>query len=225
IGGGAGWASCAISGSATAAVRIRQARARIAGRPPAISSDSTSSTVRPGRTTAALTRTSPVGSGPRISTASRVRWLGPGIEDSVRSTARVISADGGPACWVCGVHRPSVSGVAMKTSGSSVGRKKASLPSSPASAGMIAIVRDGAANRGGRMAERELGDAATDAVTGALVRDEPPGPVLDVATRIAQIADDLRALAGNGLHYGTNPYDIERYHRIQRLSAELLSTV
>lgn len=71
------------------------------------------------------------------------------------------------------------------------------------------------------MAERESGDAATE----ALVRDEPPGSVVDPATRIAQIADDLRALAANGLHYGTNPYDIERYHRIQRLSAELLSMV
>lgn len=47
----------------------------------------------------------------------------------------------------------------------------------------------------------------------------------DVATRIGEIAEELRALAANGLHYGTNPYDIERYRHIQRLGAELLATV
>jgi 8-oxo-dGTP pyrophosphatase MutT (NUDIX family) len=59
------------------------------------------------------------------------------------------------------------------------------------------------------------------------VTDFPP-PGLDqpdIAGRIGQIADELRSLARNGLHYGTNPYDIERYQRIQRLSAELMASV
>lgn len=35
------------------------------------------------------------------------------------------------------------------------------------------------------------------------------------------IADQLRALANNGLHFTDDPYQIERFHKVLRLSAEL----
>jgi ADP-ribose pyrophosphatase YjhB (NUDIX family) len=41
--------------------------------------------------------------------------------------------------------------------------------------------------------------------------------------RLAQIADQIRAMSNNGLHYSTSPYDIDRYERLLKLSAELLS--
>ena len=76
-----GWSSAGIGGicvgEATAggrsssASRTRQARARTATRPPADSSASTSSTLRPDRATRLATLTSPTGTGPRISTAIR----------------------------------------------------------------------------------------------------------------------------------------------------------
>jgi ADP-ribose pyrophosphatase YjhB (NUDIX family) len=50
-------------------------------------------------------------------------------------------------------------------------------------------------------------------------------PVTDAGTRVAQIADELRALAQNGLHYSTNDYDRERFHRTMELAAELLALV
>ena len=77
---------------------MRQARARIIARPPALSSASTSSTARPGRMTPLLTRTSPVGTGPRMSTLIRPMMAGPSMVDGSRSMARVSRADGGPAC-------------------------------------------------------------------------------------------------------------------------------
>jgi ADP-ribose pyrophosphatase YjhB (NUDIX family) len=43
----------------------------------------------------------------------------------------------------------------------------------------------------------------------------------DLGPRLARMADELRALAANGLVYGRDPYDIERYHRVRRLAAEL----
>jgi ADP-ribose pyrophosphatase YjhB (NUDIX family) len=45
------------------------------------------------------------------------------------------------------------------------------------------------------------------------------------ATRIAQLADELRALAANGIHYRVNEYDLGRYQRVQAIAAELLSQV
>ncbi|MCC6454147.1 MAG: NUDIX hydrolase N-terminal domain-containing protein [Caldilineaceae bacterium] len=43
------------------------------------------------------------------------------------------------------------------------------------------------------------------------------------AGRLVQIADQIRAMANNGLFYGKDPYDIDRYQRLLRLAAELLS--
>ena len=44
-------------------------------------------------------------------------------------------------------------------------------------------------------------------------------------SQIASIADELRAIAGNGLHYGRDPYDLERYRRLRELAASLLHLV
>ena len=46
-----------------------------------------------------------------------------------------------------------------------------------------------------------------------------------VTARLAQIADEIRAMSNNGLHYGTSPYDIDRYQRLLKISAELLGMV
>jgi ADP-ribose pyrophosphatase YjhB (NUDIX family) len=40
---------------------------------------------------------------------------------------------------------------------------------------------------------------------------------------LAQIADQIRAMSHSGLHYGKNPYDNDRYERLLKLAAELLS--
>ncbi|HKP54151.1 MAG TPA: NUDIX hydrolase N-terminal domain-containing protein [Chloroflexia bacterium] len=45
----------------------------------------------------------------------------------------------------------------------------------------------------------------------------------DAGTRITEIADHLRALATNGLHWAKNEYDHARYDKLLTLSAELLS--
>jgi ADP-ribose pyrophosphatase YjhB (NUDIX family) len=42
-------------------------------------------------------------------------------------------------------------------------------------------------------------------------------------TRIVQLADELRALAANGIHYHVNEYDLGRYQHIQRIAAQLLA--
>jgi 8-oxo-dGTP pyrophosphatase MutT (NUDIX family) len=47
----------------------------------------------------------------------------------------------------------------------------------------------------------------------------------EIAGRLVQIADQIRAMSNNGLHYGKDPYDIDRYQRLLRLAAELLSLV
>jgi ADP-ribose pyrophosphatase YjhB (NUDIX family) len=44
----------------------------------------------------------------------------------------------------------------------------------------------------------------------------------ETAARLAQIADQIRAMSSNGLTYSTNPYDIDRYQRLMKLAAELL---
>jgi ADP-ribose pyrophosphatase YjhB (NUDIX family) len=44
-------------------------------------------------------------------------------------------------------------------------------------------------------------------------------------TRIGELADELRALAANGIHYHINEYDLGRYQRVQAIAAELLATV
>jgi 8-oxo-dGTP pyrophosphatase MutT (NUDIX family) len=43
--------------------------------------------------------------------------------------------------------------------------------------------------------------------------------------RIGLIADELRSHAANGLYYGRDPYDQERYRRIQAIAAELAAMV
>jgi ADP-ribose pyrophosphatase YjhB (NUDIX family) len=48
---------------------------------------------------------------------------------------------------------------------------------------------------------------------------------IDIGTRVAQLADELRAVATNGLHYAESEHDSERYDRVLRVSAELLSLV
>lgn len=45
----------------------------------------------------------------------------------------------------------------------------------------------------------------------------------ETGARLAQIADQMRAMANNGLTYSTNSYDIDRYHKLLALAAELLS--
>jgi 8-oxo-dGTP pyrophosphatase MutT (NUDIX family) len=43
--------------------------------------------------------------------------------------------------------------------------------------------------------------------------------------RLVQIADQIRAMANNGLTYSTNPYDIDRYQKLLVLASELLGMV
>ncbi len=47
----------------------------------------------------------------------------------------------------------------------------------------------------------------------------------DAAGRLAQIAEELRSLSNNGLHYTDDPYQIERFHKILGIAAELLGMV
>lgn len=48
---------------------------------------------------------------------------------------------------------------------------------------------------------------------------------VDAGTRVAQLADELRALATNGLRYADNGYDTDRYERVLRAAAELTALV
>ena len=45
----------------------------------------------------------------------------------------------------------------------------------------------------------------------------------DLHTRLQQIAEELRAMASNGLHFGHDEYDIARYHQVMKLAAELMA--
>jgi 8-oxo-dGTP pyrophosphatase MutT (NUDIX family) len=45
----------------------------------------------------------------------------------------------------------------------------------------------------------------------------------DPCLRIVEIADELRALATNGLHWASNEYDHARYDKVLELAAQLLS--
>lgn len=45
---------------------------------------------------------------------------------------------------------------------------------------------------------------------------------MKINTQIALWADELRGIAANGLKYANNPYDMERYTRIQDLVMEML---
>ncbi len=44
----------------------------------------------------------------------------------------------------------------------------------------------------------------------------------ETAARLVQIADRLRSLSANGLHWSTDSYQTERYQHIMKLAAELL---
>lgn len=51
------------------------------------------------------------------------------------------------------------------------------------------------------------------------------GASTDAAT-IAAAADQLRAIAANGLHFGSrDPYDVERFHQVRAIAATLLGLV
>ncbi len=45
----------------------------------------------------------------------------------------------------------------------------------------------------------------------------------ELRTRLQEIAEELRAMASNGLYFGHDEYDIARYQRIMRLAAEMMS--
>ncbi len=45
----------------------------------------------------------------------------------------------------------------------------------------------------------------------------------DLPTRLQEIAEELRAMASNGLHFGHDEYDIARYHQVMKLAAELMA--
>jgi ADP-ribose pyrophosphatase YjhB (NUDIX family) len=44
-----------------------------------------------------------------------------------------------------------------------------------------------------------------------------------VASRLVQIADQIRAMSHTGLAYSKDPYDIDRYQKLLRLASEMLS--
>ena len=89
---------------------MRQPRALTIAVPSLLSVPSTSSTLRPGRTTSASTSIGPIGIGLRISNVARAsRASG---SPPTRSSSRPSSAHGGPACWWPASQGPRVSSVA-----------------------------------------------------------------------------------------------------------------
>lgn len=52
--------------------------------------------------------------------------------------------------------------------------------------------------------------------------NEPSSPA-NHGTRLVEIADQLRALSNNGLHWSNDPYQEDRYRQILKLAAELLT--
>jgi hypothetical protein len=112
-GGAAGAGSRGATGPAS--VRMtRHAVARATARPPELAVASSSSTLRPGRASRAVTVISPTGIAPRISQVNRaiiISSLG-----WQRSMARPSSALGGPACCARGSQGPVVCTVACHRS-------------------------------------------------------------------------------------------------------------
>ena len=109
--GGAG--SCA--GTGPLLVRsTRQAAARATSRPAALATASSSSTLRPGRASRAVTCSSPTGIARRISQVNLATIMS--SRGAQRCTARPSSAQGGPPCWAAGSHGPVVCGVASQRS-------------------------------------------------------------------------------------------------------------
>lgn len=48
---------------------------------------------------------------------------------------------------------------------------------------------------------------------------------MDISQTLAVVADELRAISANGLHFVKNPYDQANYERIQHIAAEVLSLI
>ncbi len=109
-----GGGSCRSQSTSTSPSARRQPRARMSG-PSGPSRDaSIISTLRPGRTTRALTVSGAIGIGARISTVTRpIRMPSRGSQSSM---ARASSADGGPACWEPGSQGPRVSSLGVTRS-------------------------------------------------------------------------------------------------------------
>jgi len=57
------------------------------------------------------------------------------------------------------------------------------------------------------------------------VPDASASTGLDTARRLHELAIELTAMSQNGLTYATDHYDIERYHRMREISAELLGLI
>lgn len=56
-------------------------------------------------------------------------------------------------------------------------------------------------------------------------RPSPPFSSEEMAVALARIADQIRALSNAGLHFTDDPYQIERYHTLLSLAAELAALV
>ena len=97
------------AGSSISAERSRQALALITSPSESERLASTSSTLRPGRTTRASTRSGAIGTARRISNVILPTCRSP--SPSSRSISRPIRAAGGPACWESGSQGPRVSSV------------------------------------------------------------------------------------------------------------------
>ena len=97
----------------TASVRMRQAARSQISAPPLDSTPSTSSTLRPGRTTSADTSSRAIGTG-REDLERDAREHAPRRARRRGRSRRPSSAHGGPACWLSGSHGPRVSSVAAK---------------------------------------------------------------------------------------------------------------
>jgi ADP-ribose pyrophosphatase YjhB (NUDIX family) len=52
-----------------------------------------------------------------------------------------------------------------------------------------------------------------------------PGMAEDAAGRLHEMAIELGAMAQNGLNYSTDKYELDRYHRIRALTAELYALI
>ena len=92
---------------------MRHTLASITSRPPATSCARERSMRAPGRTTSALTVTSPTGTGPKKSKAARaIRASCPAARGKSCSTVRASSDEGGAPCCSRGSQGPTVAEVA-----------------------------------------------------------------------------------------------------------------
>jgi ADP-ribose pyrophosphatase YjhB (NUDIX family) len=57
------------------------------------------------------------------------------------------------------------------------------------------------------------------------VPDAPAPSALGPARKLHELAIELAAMSQNGLTYATDHYDIDRYHRMRAISAELLALI